>query len=278
MSKEVIMRILNVLPFVAAMLVLLLFFSLVRIHPEKRILSMYDSLAGLLREKSHSSSWYHGQQKWLVKNGAGFHYGKKVQPISFLAARVSMVLIVFVIGAEVHLGYGLFGGVIFWFLPVILLEYFNRRDNERMLGDIKLVYHTLSMQIRAGIHVADALSECYSGVREERLYNGLLELAGDVALKGDIFRALERFQSKFDNRYIDSLCITILQALESGQAVELLSDIAEQIKDMEIMVLEKKKNHLSRNLAFYQLGILAAVLCVALYACVSYMFSEAVGL
>ena len=35
------------------------------------------------------------------------------------------------------------------------------------------------------------------------------------------------------NRYIDALCITILQACESGQAVELLGDIGEQLKDME---------------------------------------------
>ena len=51
-------------------------------------------------------------------------------------------------------------------------------------------------------------------------------------------------QDCFDNRYIDSLCIILLQALESGQVVELLGDIGEQIKDMEQSVLEKKKNAL----------------------------------
>ena len=46
--------------------------------------------------------------------------------------------------------------------------------------------------------------------------------------------ALERFQGQFNNRYIDSLCITVMQAMESGQAVELLTDIADQIRDMEL--------------------------------------------
>lgn len=275
MSEEMILQFLRILPFVTVILMIVLLFSLIRIHPEKRILRMYDTLSGLLREKSRKSSWYHRQQKWLLRNGAGFHYGKKVQPIGFLAMRIVGALICFALVGELHLEYGILGGVGCWFLPVILLEYCNRRDNERMLGDIKLIYHTLAMQIRAGIHVTDALSECYNGIKEERLYNGLLELAGDVAMKGDVFRALEEFQSKFDNRYIDSLCITILQALESGQAVELLSDIAEQVKDMESLILERKKSRLDRNLAFYQLGILAVVLCVALYVCVGYMFSQA---
>ena len=74
---------------------------------------------------------------------------------------------------------------------------------------------------------------------------------------------------------MDSLCITILQALESGQAVELLGDIGEQIKDMEETVLARKKAALERSITFYQLGILIAVLGIALYACVTYMFGAA---
>ena len=88
---------------------------------------------------------------------------------------------------------------------------------------------------------------------------------------------MDRFQQKFDNRYVDSLCITLLQALESGQALELLSDIGEQIKDMEAGVLERKKNALDRSITFYQLGVLAVVLGLALYACVVYMFGAAAG-
>jgi pilus assembly protein TadC len=114
-------------------------------------------------------------------------------------------------------------------------------------------------------------------VQQERLRSALLELAGDIVMKADIYEALDRFQGKFDNRYIDSLCITILQALESGQALELLGDIGEQIKDMEETVLERKKAALDRSITFYQLGVLAVVLGIALYACVTYMFGAAAG-
>jgi hypothetical protein len=67
----------------------------------------------------------------------------------------------------------------------------------------------------------------------------------------------------------------VLQALESGQAVELLADISEQIKDMEASLLEKRKGRLDRSVTFYQLGILGAILAVILYACVKYMLSAA---
>lgn len=97
-------------------------------------------------------------------------------------------------------------------------------------------------------------------------------------MKADIYKSLESFQGKFDNRHIDALCITILQALESGQAVELLTDLAEQIRDMELTVLNRKKAALDRSITFYQLGILAAVLGVVLYACVTQMFQTAIHL
>ncbi len=155
--------------------------------------------------------------------------------------------------------------------------YLNGRDNEKLLPELKLVYHALEIQIRAGVYVTDALAECYGSVQQERLRSALLELAGDIVMKADIYEALDRFQGKFDNRYIDSLCITILQALESGQALELLGDIGEQIKDMEETVLERKKAALDRSITFYQLGVLAVVLGIALYACVTYMFGAAAG-
>ena len=153
-----------------------------------------------------------------------------------------------------------------------MLSYLNRRDNEKLLPELKLMYHALEIQIRAGIYITDAFAECYGSTRDKRLKQALLELAGYIVMKADIYDSLEKFQGKFDNRYVDSLCITIFQALESGQAIELLRDIVEQIKDMEETVLERKKAALDRRITFCQLGVLTVVLGLALYACVSYMF------
>ncbi len=276
MEERQILLMLKILPIVSALLTALLFHVLrTAYHPGRLALKAYRELSGLLRERGKRSAWYLRTEKWLRRNGAGYHYGEKIDPAGFLAARIILaslgLLALSRVGAWA--GIGAFGGL--FFLPVLLLDYLNRRDNEKMLPELKLVYHALEIQIQAGVYVVDALSECHGSVRERRLRKALLDLAGDIVMKADIYKALERFQDRFDNRYIDSLCITVLQALESGQALALLGDIGEQIKDMEETVLERKKGALDRSITFYQLGVLTIVLGIALYACVTYLFGAA---
>ncbi len=246
-------------------------------HPEKRILKTYREISGLLRERGKRSGWYRRSRSWLIRNGASFHYGRRMEPLRFLALRLLLGLAG--LTACISLGevFGIAAFFLLFFLPVWLLLYRNKKDNERLLPELKLVYHSLEIQIRAGVYVTDALAECYGSVQERRLRQALLELAGDIVMKADTCDSLESFQEKFDNRYVDALCITVLQALESGQALELLRDIGEQIKDMEGVVMEQKKAAMDRGITFCQLGVLAVVLGLALYACVSYMFGAAVS-
>lgn len=278
MGENEILLALKGLPYVAAGLFWLLLLGLHRPRPRKLILRKYEEFSGLLREKSRNAAWYQRAEEMLRRNGAAFHYGKGISPLIFLAVKVIMAALGVFAGCGISLGLAVCTGGILYLLPGLLLHYLNQRDNEKMLPEIQMVYQTMSMQIQAGIYVADALAECYGSVQDARLRQALLKLAGDIVINGDVFQALEDFQGQFDNRYIDSLCITMLQALESGQAVELLNDIGEQLKDMEAAILEKRKGGLDRSITFYQLGILAAVLGVALYACVSYMLSRALKL
>ncbi len=242
---------------------------------QKKLLRAYSEISGLIREKGKSGNYYRKCSQWLMKNGASYHYGKWVEPVRFLV----LCLLLGLLGAwacvSLGPGYSLTALILLGCLPVWLLLYLNKRDNERLLPELKLVYHALEIQIRAGVYVTDALAECYGNVREKRLRQALLELAGDIVMKADVSDSMERFQGKFDNAHIDSLCITVLQALESGQAVELLRDIGEQVKDMEAAVLERKKASLDRKLTFCQLGVLTVVLGFALYLCVKYMFGAA---
>ncbi len=263
------------MPYAAAGLAFLLLAAIPAHHPEILVLRACDDFVGLLRKGRQTRGWYQKTASWLLKNGGEFHYGGKITPVRYLALCMVLGAAGFIIGSLITPQCGAAVAAVCVLLPRFFLEYLNRRDNERMLSEIKLVYHALELQIRAGVYVADALAECYGSVGERRLQKGLLDLAGDIVMKSDLKEALEHFQGSFDNRYIDALCITVLQALESGQAVELLCDIGEQIKDMESAVLERRKSSLDRSITFYQLGILAAVLGVALYACVTHMFSAA---
>lgn len=276
MEGRYILAVLQCAPFLVGILLFVLLLLLYEnYHPERMIIRKYDEFTGLVREKSRETEWYARQTDWLQRNGASFHYGQWINPLSFLSLRIVMAAVVLWGIGTWRIGYGVLAGCVAYVLPVLLLLYLNKQDNIKILPEIKLIYHALEIQIRAGVYVSDALAECYGSVRNRRLRKALLDLAGNIVMNADVFEALEDFQRKFDNRYIDTLCITLNQALESGQAVELLADISEQIKDMEMTLLERKKTALDRSVTFYQLAILAAVLGVLLYACVTQIFSEA---
>ena len=277
MNETQVLFALRLMPIITAVLFCVLLRMLHKNSGPRLVLQTWRELSGLLRKKERQSGWYNRTQEWLIKNGGDFHYGRWIDPGRYLVIRVVLALLgILAVGALSWQG-GLITSVMLFFLPGGLLMYLNGKDNERLLPELKLVYHALEIQIRAGVYMTDALAECYGSVQEPRLREALLALAGDIVMKADICQALDRFQRKFDNRYVDSLCITLLQALESGQALELLGDIGEQIKDMEANVLERKKNALDRSITFYQLGVLAVVLGIALYACVTYMFGAVVA-
>lgn len=275
MGEEAIIWWLNLLPVAAACLMFVWMLLIGRRQPYRQVLQACEELRGYLVSQSRDTGWYQRTEEWLCRKGAAFHFGGRLQPLSWLAMRLLLAFSGFVAGIQYTLWTGFAAAAAFYWLPVLLVRYLNNRDNERMLPELKFIYHGLEIQIRAGVYTTDALAECYAGVQEARLRQALLDLAGAVTVKADVHDALEHFQSCFDNRYVDALCITLLQAMESGQAVELLGDIAEQVKDMEMAVLGRRKGALDRSVTFYQLGILAALLGVVLYACVTQMFAAA---
>ena len=230
-------------------------FRLGRSKTPEILLHTMEEFTGMIRESKGYTGWAEKTERKLIRNGAKYHFGKTITPMNYLTGLIVLAFL----GA-----------------PELLLIYMNERDNRNMLTEIKLIYQALEVQIRAGIYVADALTECCQSVKGRRLQQALIELAGDLVMQSDLMTALSAFQGKFDNRQIDALCITLIQAGESGQAVELLGDMGEQLKDMEITVLNHQKNALDRSITFYQLGMLGATLGVILYACVGYMFRAAV--
>lgn len=280
MSGKTIEAVLRWLPvLISGLFALLLLLSVMAGEKRKgrRLFHSCKDLVAQIAVDGASSKWYQYNDAKLYRYGADFHFGKRITPYGYYMMRICLGLLGTVAFIRFGTIYGCMLGAMLFFLPQLLLLYLNKKDNEEMLSEIKLVYHSLEIQIRAGVYVAEALAECYNCVTQRRLRQALLDLATDMVVHGDIYEALTKFQTKFDNRHIDSLCIIILQALESGQAVELLQDLSEQIKDMEIALLAGKREGLSRKITFYQLGILAIVLGLVLYACVTQMLSAALS-
>lgn len=234
-----------------------------------------EGMRNRMATRGRDLAWYDRTQQWLTRNGARYHVGEKFGPLAYQLSRLLLGTVGFLAFSMLAPSYGILAGMVFFLLPWGLIHYVNAKDNLKMLPDLKHTYHSLEIQTRAGVFVTDALAELYGSVRERRLKQALLELSGDLVMRSDLGAALENFQKKFDNRYVDSLCMIIVQAMESGQSVELLNDLSEQIKDMEASVLNQKKEALDRSVTFYQLGILAAIMGVILYACVTQMFAAA---
>ncbi len=241
-------------------------------RPGRLVLRAYETICMRAKKRKGGLFEYDRWERYLCMHGATYHYGSWIEPVSYLAICLCLGLIGLAIGFSFGTLIAVGACILGFFLPGIMLQYLDKKDNEQMLAELDMVYSALGIQIRAGVYVTDALSECYASVTQVRLRDALQNLSGDIVMKADLDSALERFQGQFNNRYIDSLCITILQAMESGQAVELLGDIAEQIKDMELTLQQKKKEQLNRSVTFYQLGIFALILVLVLYACVVHMF------
>ncbi len=275
MNEMTLHRILQAVQLLMALLIGLQLFQMVRGgRTGDVVLRAYDTLCMHARGKKGRFWDYEKWEEFLRINGAAYHYGSWINPVSYLTVCLILAGAGCIIGLSLGILPGIAAAALAACMPGILLERMNRRDNEAMLTDLNLVYHAVAIQIRAGVYVTDALAEVYGSVKQIRLRDGLQALAGDIVMKADLGEALERFQGQFNNRYIDSLCITVLQAMESGQAVELLGDIADQIKDMELTLQSRKKERLDRSVTFYQLGIFAAIIAVVLYACVEHMFQN----
>lgn len=248
-------------------------------HPGKAAVKVYDRINNQLRERKKSFFDYQKMEEFLLKNGASYHLGKWVDPVKYTALKLIMAAAGVFLGVRANLVLACFMAIIFYFLPDLLLIYENKRDNEKIMGELKLVYNSLAVQIRAGVQVTNAIAECYNtaGDKSLRLYDAMLALSMDISMKANVEEALENFQRKFENRYIDSLCVILQQALESGKAVDLLRDVSEQIRDMESAVRIKQKMSLDRHLTFYELGVMTAMIAIVIFACVNYMFTIASG-
>lgn len=258
---------------------LVLFFALAVVFSKtnkrkQTIKKVYERVNNRLREKKGFFD-YEKIDKFLLANGGAYHYGAKINPIKLTIYRLILATIGFMLGIQFHAILAVIVTILGFQAPMFMLTYLNAKDNQKMLPEIQDVYNTLRVQVRAGIHITNALAECYHGIERGRLRRNLEELTNEIYIKKSVEVAINHFNEKFNNGFIDTLCSIIIQAQESGQIVELLADISEQIKAMQSAILIKRKEKLDRQITLYTLVLVAAVLAVILYACVTMMFESA---
>lgn len=241
-------------------------------HPKEVLIHTYERVNHQLREVNRGLFNYEKTTKFLEANGASFHYGEWINPIKYLFLRMVLGMMCFAGGMCIHPGVALVIMIFGFYGPTLYLVRANQRDNLKMMPQLQSLYNALQEQIKAGVYITDALSECYRGIKKGRLRRALEDLSGEILLKKSFSEAMEHFSAKFNNSTIEALCVILVQAQESGQSVELLSDMAEQLKDMQAAMLIKKKEKLNRVETSCILGILTVIIGIILYACAMTMF------
>ena len=254
---------LKMLPAIIAILSLMLVFYVGKTyHPMTALHRTYIRIDGILHEKKFLFD-YEETRRFLQSHGAAEHFGPWVDPVKYLAIRICLAAIGFTVGIYVNAFLGLVGMGLGFFLPPLLLLYMNNKDNDAMTSQIQTLYSLLQVQIHAGVPMIDALSESYQSFPAGRLRNALSEFATSIYFNGSC---------KFTQRI--SLCIILLQARESGQAMKLLRDISQQITDMQAGLQLKRKEKLNRITTFCLMGIMGAMIGVALYAAIIQMYAS----
>ena len=209
---------------------------------------------------------YDYMDAFINKYGVNFMI-KGITPVGYVALKLIASLFVMVVAMHENVVLGLaFGPACYYILDFIFIES-NKSDNKLMLEDIKNVYDTLRIQIKAGVYITSVLTDCYLVVKNKRLKKAFLELTSDIAAKNDLEESLDRFTYKFDNQYIDNLATVIKQSMTTGQAGKMFDDIKGQINDIENAMVEAEKQRINTQIIIVQALMYVAILVSTVYLC-----------
>ncbi|WP_330387968.1 type II secretion system F family protein [Anaerobium acetethylicum] len=204
---------------------------------------------------------------YLSRHGAEFMLNARADPVAFILVKTVLAAFLAVIGfMEGNVLLTVLLAVAGFFAADLILKVSNDSDNERMLNDIKQIYDTLKIQTRAGVFLTESLTECYLTVKSRRLKSALLELNNQIIMKKDIESAIDMFNIRFKNSYIDTFCIVIRQSLKSGKSIQILEDLSTQVTDIQQAVARKEKARLEGKIEVLQLLVFIGVLAVCMYS------------
>lgn len=275
MNQDILDILLIACPILAAVLLFAFLLAVSKAYsPARKMKHAGRKAYEKLRAGNSGLMDYAQVKKYLDANGAAYHFGKSFgDPVAWVILRFGSAILFGFGGMYLNLWVGLLAAVAgFWF-PPFLLKRGNDRDNIKMTPQIRTLYNTLQIQIKAGISVQNAMAEAYTYVPKGRLYDALLEFSTLLYMQNTFDEALNILASRFDNDLIDSFCIILRQAQESGRVIDLLADMATQIDDMQHSAQLKRKESLDRVTTFCLLGVMSATILIVVYAAILQMYA-----
>lgn len=203
----------------------------------------------------------------LKRKGAYYVLQEHINPAIYIVIKVmTTLLFIFVsLSFSNNIILAILFAILGFFLFDILLSFSNNNDNDEMLSDIKDVVDILKIQTNAGIHLSESLITCYRTVKNKRLKYELIELVNQIMLTNDIETSIRRFNNRFENEYIDMICVMILQAQESGYSVQIMKDMSTQLSDLQKAINIKRQESLDRKVQILELLVFVGLLGTCIY-------------
>ncbi len=197
------------------------------------------------------------RELWIYKDGA-----------HLMHVSLWLGLLLFGIGIVSHRIWGLVGLLTGFLGPSLVLIWSNSRDNAAIIQDLKWIYEAISVQLKSGLYILQALMESENFIKNKRMKKSFHRLCEQLLYGESIETSLETFEQSFHNPYISSFCVILRQMQDSGYAVKLLEDISLQLEEMERTNLVKEKENLEMKLQVFQMLLFAGILVLVLYGCV----------
>lgn len=264
-------NVIGVAKFIFIIVACILLYKLLRIERDADLSTITNRVLGTGLRKIPNGYFSYERLETYLKQ-----MGKDTTPTSFIMMKIGFSILAMIAGIkESNILIAAVVSVGAFFIPDYLVKRSNENDNEEFLVDLKRVYDTLRIQTKSGVHISDALSECYLVARNSRLKEGLLNLSSGLKTNKDIEIAIQDFNDCFKNSYIDSFCIIIKQGLESGKTVQVLEDLSEQISDIEEAMYLKDEEKVASKLTKIQFLIYIGVISIIVYGLFSELMSMA---
>lgn len=279
MQTEMIHTIITILSLMIAILgaALLMLLTKNKIKDEdlleaKKILQKREQEAKEERYKKlffKKESTYEYKALALSRMGVNYHIGKIITPSEYLIMQFVSAAFFLFIGTFSFGVFGAISGILGYFIPQLLFQYLNEKDNEKMLLDVKSIFDTMLVNLEAGVFLTEAVADSYRHVENRRLKKALLELNSELIATNDFEESINKFELKFSNKYINNLCVILKQSRDSGMSVEMLSDMSSYMADVSRALNIKKQKKLDGEGLKVEVMLYIGIIATCLYITLS---------
>lgn len=208
-------------------------------------------------------------EKFLKKNGS------KYTPEKFIIMKFLISLLaLFGISKVYSLFLGIGASIAIFFLTDFLIIYDNKKDEEDILMDLSKICDSLRIQLKGGVHITNALTECYLLAKNDRLKKAFQMVETKLYMEHDLEDALVNFREMFNNKYIDTFVINILQSEKTGRVNQAMNDLAESFEDVSDSINNKKEKNTSFKVNAVIFSIVLWIIAAAGYTMLSNLIEE----